>query len=354
MITEQKKGEFLTSLVMNAPQKRLPISGSIEITYQCNNNCVHCYTKPFESAESQLETGKILELINEFADCGCMFLLLTGGEPLLHPDFEKIYIHAKDRGLLVNINTNGRLLADFRDLFLEYPPFSVEVSLYGLDRDTYKQVAGTDFDPQALLDLILFFREKGHTVDIKAMALKPLMKQIPEMSSWAQEHGLDFRFDTVVHSTLEHSPINSDFKLRIEDLLNLEGNDYDVRCAYLKLYNEKGDYSDIGDKKLFSCGAGHESFHVDAFGNLHPCILYRGNPYDLNKGDFKTGFYRHLRLLREKLVEYYECMDCDLRYVCQHCTGHSWINLGNDIGVTKWICDLNKKRINYIKEEQLQ
>jgi len=69
-----------------------------------------------------IETGKAaivtdsLGILDEVADAGCLWLLITGGEPLLRPDFRDIYMYAKRKGFLITLFTNGTLLdADIAD-----------------------------------------------------------------------------------------------------------------------------------------------------------------------------------------------------------------------------------------------
>ena len=114
--------------------RRVPVEGVLEPTFRCNLRCVHCYVnQPAGSAEErarELPTGRALSVIDEIADAGCLNLLLTGGEVLLRPDFEELYLHALHRGLLVTVFTNGTLVTDrIADLFDRHRPLLVEISL---------------------------------------------------------------------------------------------------------------------------------------------------------------------------------------------------------------------------------
>jgi len=70
---------------------RVPLSGSLEITHRCNLRCVHCYvgTARYSKDLQREEMGKdqIFRLLDEICDAGCLHLLITGGEPLMRPDF---------------------------------------------------------------------------------------------------------------------------------------------------------------------------------------------------------------------------------------------------------------------------
>ena len=129
-----------------AKEKGIPLSGTFEITGRCNFNCRMCYVHNSQcnlmkneelSAEWWIETGR------KAVEAGMVFLLITGGEPLLRDDFPEIYKALHEMGLIVSLNTNGYLMTDkIRELFRQYPPNRINVSLYGSDNDTYERFTG--------------------------------------------------------------------------------------------------------------------------------------------------------------------------------------------------------------------
>ena len=98
-------------LCNTATQKRIPLGGSLELLPLCNMSCDMCYVRL--SREEMDQKGRIrggiewLELAKQMRDAGTLFLLLTGGEPLLHPDFQLIYRELKKMGMIITLNTNG-------------------------------------------------------------------------------------------------------------------------------------------------------------------------------------------------------------------------------------------------------
>ena len=108
----------------------LPISGTFELCKRCNFNCKMCYVhRKGDTAENELTASQWLELGKKARDAGTVFLLLTGGEPLVRADFPKIYTGLKSLGLVVSINTNGFLLSDeIAELFIKNPPHKLNIS----------------------------------------------------------------------------------------------------------------------------------------------------------------------------------------------------------------------------------
>lgn len=84
----------------------------VEITERCNYNCLHCFNAAdLEISRNELKLEQIRRYFKELSEVGVEAVLLTGGEPMLHPDFPEILKAAVDAGIDVEgINTNGYFL----------------------------------------------------------------------------------------------------------------------------------------------------------------------------------------------------------------------------------------------------
>ena len=104
--------DFLDRWNIEGRLRRVPMTGGIALTHRCNLKCIHCYAGPEHNSSQKQEpsTERWLELIDEIADAGCLFLLLTGGDPMVRSDFAGIYRHAKESGMMVTVFTNGTLI----------------------------------------------------------------------------------------------------------------------------------------------------------------------------------------------------------------------------------------------------
>src|SRR3989304_962559 len=96
-MTDEKYKDFSRKIHDVSAEKRIPLGCSFEITERCNLKCVHCYisgNRPARKA-AYLETAQVFRIIDEIVDNGGLWILLTGGEPRLRPDFPEIYLYAK-------------------------------------------------------------------------------------------------------------------------------------------------------------------------------------------------------------------------------------------------------------------
>ncbi len=124
----------------------IPLSGTFELTARCNFRCRMCYIHRENGEElrkTELGARKWIDLARAAYDAGMLFVLLTGGEPLIRADFPEIYEALSAMGLCVSINTNGSLLTgDTAALLIKKPPNKLNVSLYGASEETYQSVCG--------------------------------------------------------------------------------------------------------------------------------------------------------------------------------------------------------------------
>ena len=127
---------FERSLLQKARQKHIPVTGALELLPLCNMNCDMCYVRLSRSEmerQGRLRTvEEWVRLAEQMQKAGTVFLLLTGGEPLLFPDFKTLYRRLRNLGMILTINTNGTLLEEaWADFFATYPPRRINITLYG-------------------------------------------------------------------------------------------------------------------------------------------------------------------------------------------------------------------------------
>ena len=121
------------SLLAEMNQKALglgiPISVHLDITYRCNERCVHCYLDHDDHGE--MTTAEIEDVLNQLSDAGVFFLTLSGGEVLMRRDFFEIVEHARRLLFNVKVKTNGVMIREpqarrIRELGVE----QVQISVY--------------------------------------------------------------------------------------------------------------------------------------------------------------------------------------------------------------------------------
>jgi MoaA/NifB/PqqE/SkfB family radical SAM enzyme len=205
-IPEISLGQLMAE--MDAETRRVPLQGTIEPTFRCNLSCAHCYVnEPAGSAEvrgRELDTARLLALVDEIAEAGCLSLLLTGGEVLLRRDFPEVYRHAVARGLRVTVFTNGTMVTDeIADLFASHRPRAVEITLYGMTAETYERVTRVPGSFARCLEGIDRLLARGVRLKLKTMALTWNVHEIPAMREFARARGCDFQHDGILNRRVD-------------------------------------------------------------------------------------------------------------------------------------------------------
>ena len=89
----------------------------------------------------ELSIAEHFRLLDDLADLGCIWVLFTGGEIFARQDFLEIYTYAKNKGFLITLFTNAVLIDQaMADYLAEWPPFSIEVTVYGRTKKTYESL----------------------------------------------------------------------------------------------------------------------------------------------------------------------------------------------------------------------
>src|SRR5579862_6905724 len=356
-IEEVSYASFLSEIGFD--DRRVPIDGVLETTYRCNLNCVHCYVnEPASSKEEkarELSLDRLKGLVDEIVEAGCLSVLLTGGEVLLRPDFRELYLYAIRHGLRVTIFTNGTLVTEeIADLFDEYRPLSVEVSLYGITKGTYEKVTRIPGSFEKCLAGIERLRVRAIPFSLKTMALTWNVDEIVAMRDYARSLGVTFRHDGLLNPRVDcGANRNGELQLTPAQVVALDLGDPDRLARLQATCAEalKPENAVDGGEYVYSCGAGKNTFPVDPYGQLQLCQLSRKHSFDLREKTFDEGWSGYLPKLRErKWQENSVCQKCSLIGLCVSCPGASELEHGDVGQVVSHFCEITHLRVFSVSE----
>jgi len=319
-------GEFGKRLYEATEHRRIPWSGSIEVTERCNLRCIHCYIARDLNdptvKEKELTTAELSRIMDEAADEGCLTLLLTGGEPLIRPDFSDIYLYSKRRGFLVTLFTNGTMITrEIADFLAEYPPRSMEITLYGASEKTYEAVTRVPGSYKRCIRGIELLVDRGVPLSLKTMLMTVNKHELGLMKDFAAGLGMDFRYDASLNFRLEGDSAPARFRLSPEEIVEFDMMD-DRRMAEMRKFLEHFGGPPRIPENLYRCGAGIGRFHIDAYGRLSVCIMSREPEYELRKGTFEEGWSRAIPMvMTRKRQRTTPCQSCDVSSLCDQCPG---------------------------------
>ena len=150
----------------------IPLSVHLDITYRCNERCVHCYLDHEDHGE--MTTAEIKDLLAQFAEAGVFFLTLSGGEILLRKDFFEILQYARELTFCVKLKSNAIMIREpearrIRALGVE----SIQVSIYSHRAEVHDAITKIQGSLERSVDAIRFLKSYG----LKVIIANVLMSQ---------------------------------------------------------------------------------------------------------------------------------------------------------------------------------
>lgn len=351
--------EYIEIFQRRVNEQRVPLTGSIDLTHRCNLRCIHCYLprKGKEtSGRAELNASQWKRLLDEVAAAGCLFLLFTGGEPLLRPDFTEIYLHAKQNGLLATIFTNGTLVSDEHvALLAESPPYRVEISLYGATRATYESITGVPGSFDTCIAGIHRLLDNDILVGLKTVLMKPNLDEFQRMRTMAADLGVKWRSDAGIFPRFDGDRAPLELRVEPKVAVDLEMADDGIVDSWRKFWQRAEGQQPPADPRLYQCGAGIRTFHVDAYGRLQPCLMTPHISADVSAGGFEKAWRNDIAAIQERRIQAGNvCGQCEKKEFCGYCPAFMLLETGDENGYSKHCCEIGKHRYETIVQTTRQ
>jgi len=340
------------------PDRRLPTNGSLEVTFRCNLRCKHCYLGkrrfeqpggPGTDGRGELTTDEIKRIIDEVVAAGCLRFLITGGEPFLRPDVLEIVRYARKKGLLAVLYTNGTLLTqEIVEKLAEFPPFYLEITLYGMSQETYETVTGIPGSYARCMRGIDLLKQYRVPFKLKTVVMTLNVHEFEAMQAFADNLGVHFRYDVNLNATLDHEKYPYQYRLSPTEAVRIEQSVVERKNAHLDRKQYTG-YNPVDPALLYQCGAGAQSFHIDPFGKLSPCMMVRWQSYDLRCGSFQDGWADFLKGVRaQRTSKLTQCQTCEIRPLCSQCPAWSMLDHRGEMQPDSHLCQIARQRADVL------
>jgi len=325
-------------------------------TTKCNLRCKHCYAA---GRRGELSLEQKLDVVDQLADAGVVALAISGGEPLMEDDLWEVASHAAERGLVVNVATNGTLIDEDAALKLkEAGTTYVEISLDSYIPEVHDTFRGVKGAYERTIEGIRHCVEAGLMVGIATTATKLNIEHIPHIIELARNMKVD---SVVVFNLVPTGRASQNLELDLDPqerwrLLNylydeLEKGELEVfstspayavvalqrvakgegheisptHFAGMKVSTESFEHANILAEFIGGCGAGRIYCGIEANGDITPCVFL-----PIVVGNVREGFQKVwlesdvLNSLRDRDGEHYECRGCEYRYVCGGCRARAY------------------------------
>lgn len=354
----------LTQALMDrAGAARIPISGTFELTPVCNFACKMCYVRKTPQEVRQHDRPMVtceqwLEIAKQARDAGLLYLLLTGGEPFVWPDFWKLYGELSQMGFLISINSNGSLIDDTVIARLKkMPPVRVNITLYGASDETYEALCGVKNVFSRIDRAINGLLEAGLKVKLNCSLTPHNAKDLDAIVRYAQERNLILQVSTYMFPPVRRDPtmvgVNDRFTPRETAYYQLRQfychNGDEVYRRYLEKIQEglvhppglDESCIDPVDGKI-RCRAGNASFWITWDGWMIPCGMMPGPKAELHGRPFMDA-WQDTVAASERMTLSSVCQQCPNQQMCHACAAIAMAETGDPSGIPKHLCQMVQK-----------
>ena len=303
-----------------------PFAVQLELTTKCNHKCIHCYNHWREESvkDRTLSEEEIEKIINNLKESEVSSLLITGGEPMLHPKlmFRAIEL-GKKAGLKCGVNSNLTLVTHEIAQELKQLDVGVLTSLLSFDPVLHDSITKSKGSFQRLINGIKILQEHEVPISINMVVMRPNMEQIYETGKFVHGLGLRSFRATKVHPA-QGSMIFEDIKLPpekissiFENLIKLRedlGMNVDSLTTYpvclLKDLNRYGEFL-----LSRSCSAGKSGCTIGADGSVRPCG-HADESYGNSTIESLLVIWPRLKSWRDGSLLPEECKECKYLREC--------------------------------------
>lgn len=352
------KNQLTEFLYRKASRMKIPLSGTFELSPVCNFSCRMCYVRKTQGEVNE-STRKILTLddwrriAKEARDAGMLYLLLTGGEPLLWPDFWTLYDELVDMGFLISINTNGSLIDEKAiEHFKEKTPHKINITLYGASDETYERLCGVKNVFAKVDKAIRDLQEAGILVKLNCSLTPQNAKDLEKIIAYGKE-----RQALLMMATYMFPPVRRDSS-RVgenERFDAKESAEYQLKyyyhqygeevyqkhlCQFLEGYSEplglEEGCIDPVDGKV-RCRAGKASFWITWDGWMSPCGMMPEPKADLKNKSFVEAWQQMVDATAAIQLSGL-CEKCSNRDICHPCAAIAFAETGSFSEVPIYRC----------------
>ena len=282
---------YRNTIMRKVSAHRLLHEVSLELTWQCNLNCFYCVNDR-ENHGMALSLVQYRTLFEDLARMQTLFLMLTGGEPMLHPHFFEIGRMTREFGFVVRVRTNGHALfpRNVDRLQKEVDPYLVEVSLHGASAEVHDRQTRVPGSFDRLIRHLRHTQSAGLRCRTVATPTAWNQHQIEAMIALGDELGAPLRFQGPVgpRSNGDITPLSIQPSRetwdRIEALMAERNANKAADASKSNRSGKTGGLEDSLEPAISphyveeipaTCNVGRVGVDIDPFGNVLACMNLR-------------------------------------------------------------------------------
>ena len=314
-------------LSYSAREKGVPLRGTFELTPLCNLNCKMCYV---HLSDKQLrESGKRLLTVDEWKnimqqaiDAGMIGAILTGGEAMLYPGFDDLYLFLQEKGIEITVKTNGLLMTEERiEFFKAHEPTGIQITLYGSDDDTYEKVTGHRCFGR-VIDAIERIKQVSLCLEVMITPNRYMIQDMEGLLAKINDLGVKYQIGSGLFVPRDETGRgNESHDMTLDEYVALYKLEAKLKNRTLKPVcvdeNDRKELSQQSEVGL-RCGAARDGFAVNWCGDMMPCFSLEKICVNLLTEPFDKAWSELNRAVTVIPIPS-ECNGCTYQRLCPTC-----------------------------------
>jgi radical SAM protein with 4Fe4S-binding SPASM domain len=333
----------------------IPLHVMLELTNRCNARCRHCYIGN-RSSENELNLAEYEHILDQLAAAGTLFLVFSGGEPLMRPDFFEIATLARQKEFSFILFSNATLItSETADRLLELCPERVEISLLGGRAATHDRITMIPGSFDKTIRGARLLIERGISVQFKTTWMRENIAEAAEIQDLAKDMGALFRSAFLIIHKRDGSASTAELRATPDQLQEMIRQSYDRR--EVKTVPPEPEPLNDRQKAANPCGVGQITCRIDSHGLVCPCAAVDIVLGNLRRETFNPIWHgsEELKRLRSiRIADLTECSSCELFSRCSRCAGLARMETGSLLGPSPQACIVTRAFEGFYQERRCQ
>jgi len=334
---------LMEEIQQRALQLGIPWAVHLDVTYRCNERCVHCYLDHDDRGE--MTTSEIKRVLDQLAEAGTFFLTFSGGEVFMRQDFLELVAYARRLLFNVKVKTNGVMIrraqaSQLRQLGVE----QLQISVYSHRAEIHDAITKLPGSLKKTVEAVRFLKSQGLKVVVANVLMTLNSTDQAGVHALARELGVGYTLDPTITPKIDGDTSILDLRIATSDLnavlhnQELVGN-VDEYCAAPPTVSED-------DMEGYSCSAGHTSVYISPYGDVFPCVQFPLPSGNVRRQKFLDIWHNSPALAEVRSIHARDlpvCSTCSHMASCTRCPGLAYME-GNMRGPSVADCEKSFQR----------
>jgi radical SAM protein with 4Fe4S-binding SPASM domain len=328
----------------------VPLSVHLDLTYRCNEHCIHCYLDHEDHGE--MNTAEIKDVLDQLAAAGVFFLVFSGGEIFLRTDLFELIEYARSLMFCVKLKTNGSMIGDKEaDCLSRLHLSCVQASIYSHRAEVHDEITKLPGSLERSIAGIRRLRDRGVKVIITNVLMQRNLGDYAGVKTLAQQLGAEYTIDPTITPKMSGDRSTMQLGIGSEDLKSVFRNSELV--GKVSEFCAPPPAIDQAVLDEIPCSAGHTACYVSPYGDVYPCVQFPLPSGNLRKQKF-LEIWRHSTEMNEvrsiRARDLPICSTCLHVGACTRCPGLAYME-GNMRGRSLADCEKSYARTGISADE---